>query len=116
MRYTKDNRLSSMLKNRLEVWGQGFSDERNRLGQKSKVDKKLFDVWGSIVPQTGTLLAGRQADTALTKTTHKIITRYNKNITNSNWFVYDGQRYNIIYVMNPYLDNERLEIFCEIVL
>ena len=116
MRYVKDMRLSSMCKNRLEVWGITTSDTKNRLGQYSKVDKKSFDVWGAIIPQTGSLLNNRPADTTLTKTTHKIILRYNDKITSANWFVYNGVRYNIIYIMDPYLNSERLECFCEVVI
>ena len=42
--------------------------------------------------------------------------RYCKDITPDMWFVYDGVRYNILYIMDPYLDHERLEIFCEVLL
>ena len=116
MRYVKDMRLSSMCKNRIEVWGTVTSDTKNRLGQYPKEDKKLFDVWGAIIPQTGSLLNNRPADTTLTKTTHKIIMRYNNKITSANWFVYNGVRYDIIYIMDPYLNNERLECFVEVVI
>lgn len=109
-------RLSSMCKNRIDVWGSATSDTKNRLGQYPKIDKQLFSVWGSIIPQTGSLLTGRQADTTLEKTTHKIVLRYRNDITSANWFVYDGVRYDILYVLNPYLNNERLECFCEVVL
>ena len=115
MRYVKDMRLSSMCKNRLEVWGTATATEKNRLGQYPKEDKKLFDVWGAVIPQTGGLLSGRQADTTLCRTTHKIITRYNKQITSANWIVYNGVRYDILYIQDPYLNSERLEIFCEVV-
>jgi len=30
--------------------------------------------------------------------------------------MYDGVRYNILYIMDPYLDHERLEVFCEVLL
>ena len=26
----------------------------------------------------------------------------------------DGQRYNILYILDPYLQHERLELFCEV--
>lgn len=116
MRYVKDQRLSSMLKNRIEVWGNDFVEEKNRLGQRPKVEKKLFDIYAAVIPQTGSLISGRQADTVLTKTTHKIICRYNPKITSANWLVYKGERYNIIYVQDPYLNNERMECFCEVVI
>lgn len=116
MRYVKDMRLTSICKNRVEVWGEVASTTKNRLGQYPKEEKKLFEVWAAIIPQTGSLLSGRQADTTLTRTTHKIVMRYNKNITSANWFIYNGTRYDILYIMDPYLNGERLECFCEVVI
>lgn len=116
MRYIKDMRLSSICKNRLEVWGTVTATEKNRLGQYPKEDKKLFDVYGAVLPQTGSLLNGRQAGTTLCRTTHKIVLRYNDKITSANWFVYNGVRYDILYIMDPYLNSERLECYCEVVL
>lgn len=116
MRYVKDLRLSSMLKNRLEVWAIETAKEKNKLGQYPKQEKKQFEIYGAILPQTGGLLNGRPADTTLTRTTHKIVCRYNKKITSANWFVYDGVRYDILYILDPYLNHERMEIFCEVVI
>lgn len=116
MRYVKDLRLSSMLKNRLEVWGTETAKEKNKLGQHHKQEKKQFEVYGAILPQTGGLLNNRPADTVLTRTTHKIVCRYNKNITSANWFMYNGVRYDILFLVNPYLNNERLEIYVEAVI
>ena len=105
-----------MLKNRLEVWGIETATEKNRLGQYPKEEKKLFELYGAILPQNGGLLNNRPAGTVLTRTTHKIITRYTDKIKSSNWIVYNGVRYNIIYIQDPYLNGERLEIFCEVVI
>lgn len=116
MRYVKDLRLSSMLKNRLEVWAIETAKEKNKLGQYPKQEKKQFEVYGAILPQTGGLLNNRPADTVLTRTTHKIVCRYNKHITSANWFVYNGVRYDILYILDPYLNGERLECFCEVVI
>lgn len=116
MRYVKDMRLSSICKNRLEVWGEVTSDTKNRLGQYPKEEKKLFEVWGAVLPQTGGLLNGRPVDTTLCRTTHKIVLRYNKKITSANWFIYNGVRYDILYIMDPYLNSERLECYCEVIL
>lgn len=116
MRYVKDLRLSSMLKNRLEVWGVVTATEKNRLGQYPKEEKKLFSVYGAILPMTGGLLSGRQAETTLTRTTHKIVTRYTDKIKSSMFIMYKGTRYDILYIQDPYLNGERLEIFCEVVI
>lgn len=116
MRYVKDLRLSSMLKNRLEIWGIVTATEKNRLGQYPKEEKKLFSVYGAILPMTGGLLSGRQAETTLTRTTHKIVTRYTDKIKSSMFIMYKGTRYDILYIQDPYLNGERLEIFCEVVI
>lgn len=116
MRYVKDLRLSSMLKNRLDVYGVVTATEKNRLGQYPKEEKKLFSVYGAILPMTGGLLSGRQAETTLTRTTHKIVTRYTDKIKSSMFIMYKGTRYDILYIQDPYLNGERLEIFCEVVI
>ena len=109
-----DWRLSSILNRRIEVWHREKSTEKNRLGQYPVEDKVYATVWAGIVPQTGSLLKGRSADTTLSKTTHKIILRYRDDITTDMWFVYRGQRYDILYIMDTSLNHERLEIFCEV--
>lgn len=116
MRYVKDLRLSSMLKNRIEIWRVETAKEKNKLGQYPKQETKFMEVYGAILPQNGGLLNGRPADTVLTKTTHKIITRYTDKIKSSDFIMYKGTRYDILYIQDPYLNNERLEIFCEVVI
>lgn len=78
-------------------------------------DKLLTTVYAGVIPQTGSLLKGRTADTTLSRTTHKIITRYRKDIIQDMWFMYEGVRYDILYIMDECLNHERLEIFCEVV-
>lgn len=107
--------LTSMLNRKIELWHNGKATEKNELGQYDIVDTKLKDIWAGVIPQTGSLLSGRSADTALTETTHKIITRYRTDIKPDMWFVYSGQRYNILYILDPYNNHERLEIFCKVV-
>jgi head-tail adaptor len=104
-----------MLNKQLEVWANVKSNTKNRLGQYPVEDTHIETVYGCIIPQTGSLLRGREAETTLSKTTHKIVIRYRTDITPDMWFIYEGQRYNILYVMDSNLDHERLEIFCEVV-
>lgn len=113
--YTKDRRLSSMLNKKLEFWKHGKSSTPNRLGQYEKTDVSVFTKWGNITPQTGSLLNGRTADTTLTKTTHKITVRYCKDITSDMWITYNNTRYDILYILDPYEDHERMEIYVEVV-
>lgn len=110
-----DWRLSSILNKRIEIWQNVKSDTKDRLGQYPTEDKLYRIAYAALIPQTGSLLNGRAADTTLSRTTHKVVMRYCNDITPDMWFIYDGVRYNILYIMDPYLDHERLEVFCEVV-
>lgn len=109
------NNLTSTLNRKIELWYNGKSAEKNDLGQYDIAETKLKDIWAGVIPQTGSLLNGRSADTELSQTTHKIITRYRTDIKPDMWFKYGGQRYDILYIMDPYNNHERLEIFCKAV-
>ena len=113
MRYVKDLRLTSMLKDRLEIWRTTTSEVKNRLGQYPKIDVKIMSVYGAVLPQTGGLLNNRPAGTLLTRVTHKIVVRYTDKIKSSDFIMYKGHRYDIIYILDPYMNNERLEIYVE---
>lgn len=112
----RTNGLSTMLNQRVEIWHQSTSDTRDKLGQFPKVDKLYATVWASVIPQTGSLLSGRTAETTLSRTTHKILLRYRDDIVPSMWVKVNGVRYDIIYILDPNLDHERLELFCEVTL
>lgn len=107
--------LSSELNRKVEVWQRVKSDTRNELGQSDYKDELVKTVWAAVIPQTGSLLAGRAADTQLTRTTHKIKCRYTKAIRHDMWLMYEGERYNILYILDPFQRHECLEIFCEVV-
>lgn len=112
----RTNGLSTMLNRRVEIWRQARSDERDKLGQRPKVDELYATVWAGVIPQTGSLLSGRTAETTLSRTTHKILLRYRDDIVPSMWVKVDGVRYDILYILDPNLDHERLELFCEVVI
>lgn len=110
----RTNQLSTELTKRVEFWHNVKHNERNRLGQYP-IEPVLYQtVYAAIIPQTGSLLSGRAADTTLSRTTHKIKIRYRNDITPDMWIVYQGVRYDILYVLDPNLNHERLEIFCEV--
>lgn len=109
-----NNRLATQLNKRVEIWHRVASDTRNELGQKP-VEDRLFDtVYAGIIPQTGSLLTGRTADTDLSRTTHKVIMRYRADLSPDMWIIVEKVRYDILYIMDPFLNHERLEVFCEV--
>lgn len=109
-----NNRLTTQLNKKVEIWHTVASTTRNELGQKPVEDQLLDTVYAGIIPQTGSLLTGRTADTDLSRTTHKVIMRYRDDLTPDMWIMAEGVRYDILYIMDPYLNHERLEIFCEV--
>jgi len=111
---------SGDLNRRVEIWGKepvldsAGNPEKDKLSQEVIEPQKLATVWASVSPRTGSLLSGRQADTILSKTTHLIKIRYSafKTLSDKNWLIYQGHRFNIDYILNPGFSNEFLEIFC----
>lgn len=108
--------LSSMLRQKVEIWYNGKSDKPNRLGQYEIKPTMLCTAYAGIQPKTGTLLRGRTGDTELLNTTHVIYMRYRTDLTPDMWIMYNGQRYNIIYIMDSDYSHKRLEIYTEVVL
>lgn len=112
MRY--HNHLSSVLNRRAAIMRLGQASEKDALGQYPVEEQPVATVWAGVTPQTGSLLSGRVAETQLSRTTHKVTIRYRKDVTPDMWLMIDGQRYNILYILDPYLQHERLELFCEV--
>lgn len=110
----RTNRLSTELNKRVEIWHSVTSSTMDELGQYPVEDALYRTTYGAVIPQTGSLLTGRSAETTLSRTTHKIKLRYRDDITPDMWVVADGVRYDILYILDPNLDHERLELFCEV--
>lgn len=97
------------LRHRIDIYGK--TKIENELGEVDYSFGKIKTIWASIVPQTAKLLT-QQAETILSNTTHKIIIRYDKDITQDMYIMFRGKRFDINYILNPYFKNESLEIFC----
>ena len=111
----KDGNLTTILNRRVELWGNSTSETKNALGQYPKEEKRKTVLWAAIIPQTGSILQGRTDETALARTTHKFVIRYREDVKPSDWFIYKGQRYDVLYALDPYANHERREVFCEAV-
>lgn len=105
---------STRLNRRAEIRVKARSAEKDELGQYPVVEKTIAEVWCGVTPQTGSMLSGRQADTILTRTTHKVTIRWRDDVTPEMWLIIDGTRFDILYISDPYLRHEVLEIFCEV--
>lgn len=107
------------LRHRMKVYGKVKT--LNELNQTSYVDDLITTVWAEIIPQTGNMQR-QQVETMLTNVTHKIVCRYSKMIIEAYQqqqnksdmhIMFNGHRFNITYILNPYFRNEKLEIFTQ---
>lgn len=107
----KNNAIVNKLNKKIEVWGK--IKAKNRIGEVDYEDGKIKTIWAAIIPQTANMQRG-QVETILSNTTHKIIIRYGagKDIKQDMVLKYQGHRFDINYILNPYFKNETLEIFC----
>ena len=106
--------LASDLRHRGTIKRMGRSQTKDELGQYPVEEQTVAMVWCAVIPQTGSLLNGRPAETELARTTHKIVIRWQPNITSDMWVVVYGIRYDILYVLDPYANHVILELFCEV--
>lgn len=106
--------VSTRLNRRAVIKKLEKSFEKDDLGQYPVIEKEVAEVWCGVTPQTGSMISGRPTDTILTRTTHKVTIRYRDDIGPEMWLIIDETRYDILYIMDPYLRHEVLEIFCEV--
>lgn len=101
------------LRHKVELWGK--LKIKNELNEWDYKPTKIKDINAEIIPQTGNLQRQQGIETILSKTTHKLVIRYlsGKDISQDQWFIYRNHRFDILYILNPYFSNEKLEIFCE---
>lgn len=105
--------LTSKLQSKAVIWKMETATEKDELGQYPVGPTPIRTVWCQVVPQTGSLLNGRAGETQISRTTHKVIIRYRTGITPDMWLEIGGVRYDILYILDPYLKHISLELFCE---
>lgn len=110
---TCNTNLASDLRHRGFIRRMADGSRRDELGQIPVEPETVCAVWCAVIPQTGSLLGGRPGETELARTTHKICIRYRPGITADMWVEVDGEKYDILYVMDPYVNHVILELFCE---
>lgn len=99
------------LNKRIEIWGK--TEVETALKENSYKEDCLKRCWARIIPKTGSLISGRPVDTIVSKTTHIVKIRYSSlpTLKEDNWIIFNGHRFDIDYILNPYFKNELYEIF-----
>lgn len=106
--------MSSRLNCRIDVYGKiKLINDLNEIEYKYD---KLTSVWAEVIPQNGNLQSS-EVNVRYANVSHKITIRKNSklNISNEMYFVFQGQRYDIEYFNPNYKYNDRIEVFCNLV-
>lgn len=110
-------------RHKAELWGN--VKVKNELNEWTIQPTKIKDIWCEIIPQTGNMSRQQGIETIISKTTHKFIIRYrsgininpnnpdNPDINNDMWFMFRGKRFDVLYMIDPYFNKEKWEIFTE---
>lgn len=82
--------------------------------QVSFTEVLFKEIGAQIIPQTAKLQRG-QVENIVSNTTHKIVCRYEagKDITQDMYIIFRNKKFDINYILNPYFNNEWLELFCQ---
>lgn len=102
------------LRHTIEVWANVKGE--SELQETEVTPQKVGELrYVEIKPQTGSMQRQPGIETRLSNVTHKAIVRYHagKHLTDDQWFMFRGQRFDIRFILNPFFRNESLEIFLE---
>jgi SPP1 family predicted phage head-tail adaptor len=106
--------MSSRLNCRIDVYGK--VKVINNLNENEYKYDILKSVWADVIPQNGNLQSS-EVNVRYANVSHKITVRKNAipNISNDMYFVFQGQRYDIEYFNPNYKYNDRIDVFCNLV-
>lgn len=103
------------LRHRVDVFLK--SESKTEFGEVAYKYKKLSSVWAEVMPKTGreSTLDGNSIQTSVT---HKITVRDKaiKEPRNDMYFVFKGQRYEVLYFMPHYKRNDLIEFYCKLII
>ena len=104
---------AGQLKNKIEVYG--MISKVNSFGADSRKPEMLKKVWANIIPTSGQNRE-EQGNVSEIHVSHRITVRAKalKNISPDYYFMYKGQKYEILYWYPNYRDNNFMEIFCRL--
>ena len=103
------------LRHRIDVYAK--AETETEFFEQSYDHIKLCSVWAEILPMSGreNTLPGKSVQATVT---HKITTRMGavKEPRNDMYFMFKGQRYEVLYFMPHYKRNDLIEYHCKLFL
>lgn len=107
--------FTNRLKHRLDLYAK--TKIKNRLNEQEYSYSFVKTVFGEVLINSRTTEDG-ELNTEYAKITHKIRVRTKSitNLDNTMYFIFKGQRYNVLYFVPDYKNNEFIEIFTELII
>lgn len=87
-----------------------YNDTTDKIGQTVQVLSPYKTVWGSVEPLKGKEL--QEVQKTMNELTHKIFTRYLKDVNEDMLIEFKGRRFKITAIINRNEDNELLQFTC----
>lgn len=109
------NGILERLRHKIDVFSK--AETKTEFGELTYDYKKFSSVWAEITPKTGreNTLDGNSIQVSVT---HKIIVRNGsiKEPRNDMYFIFKGQRYEVLYFMPYYKRNDLIEFYCKLII
>lgn len=108
--------LSKALRNRVEIYEKKAGT--NELGETTYSYSLVQKVWAEILPtRAGNKEESLKGEVLRTRTTHKITVRQKaiNRPMNDMYFMYKGQKYEVMYFMPNYKSNDYIEFYCKLI-
>lgn len=104
-----------LLRNRIDVFAK--KECRNEFNELAYEYGKVGSVWAEILPKNGKE-ESMPGNLIRENITHKIIVREGaiKKPRNDMYFIYRGQRYEVMYFMPHYQKRNLIEFYCKLII
>ncbi len=110
-----ENNILGRLRHRIDVFLK--AEDKTEFEELTYDYKKVSSVWAEIVPKSGkeNTVGG---DAVQVSVTHKITVRNGavKEPRNDMYFVFKGQKYEVLYFMPHYKKNDLIEFYCKLII
>jgi len=107
--------LATRLRNKIDVYAK--VENKTEFGELKYDYKKIANIWAEVLPKSGKekYIEGNSIQVSVT---HKITVRSNaiKEPRNDMYFIFKGQRYDVLYFMPNYQKNNLTEFYCKLVI
>jgi SPP1 family predicted phage head-tail adaptor len=109
------NDIIERLRHRVDVFSK--SESKTEFGELTYLYERTHTVWAEITPTFGKENS-IDGDSIQVSVTHKITTRKGaiKEPRNDMYFVFQGQKYEVLYFIPHYRRNDLVEYYCKLII